>query len=243
MTALAEQKFDSFPGEELRFGRIVFGGNEGDYGSLITDLYDGGHGVVDKKPMPLDNKQHADNAATNPVADWTFGGGNVKVYLLSSNYPTRGAAEPNPKSLVLLFQCGSHTVILQGDAETNVEKFIQKEFSMVFLASPAALKLGHHGSKFASSPDWLSVLRPHGIFASGDMRWAHPYCEPICRVIEEGCLRPVGATGPETVWYCCGAGHGQNREYLNNPTKKAICMNLWYVVKGTTKRISSTSPR
>ena len=35
------------------------------------------------------------------------------------------------------------------------------------------------------------------------------------------------------MWYCCGSGHADNRIYWNNPTTKAICLNLWYVAKGT----------
>jgi competence protein ComEC len=227
---LTNKAFPNFPGERLNFGRVVFGGNESNYGKFITELYDGGAGVVDKKPMPLGDKQHAKDASTlSPVPDWTFAGGNVKVYLLSSNYPSRGASAANPKSLVLLFQCGDKKVILQGDAEADVERYIRNEFDHRFLRS-TALKLGHHGSKGASSPLWLDAVQPRAVFASGDMCWAHPYAEVICRVRDEHCLRP-GITGFDAVWYCSGAGHGQNREYWNNRTTEAICLNLWYVVK------------
>ena len=165
------------------------------------------------------------------MPDWTFANGQVKVYLLSSNYPSTGAWDANPKSLVLLFQCGDKKLILQGDAEADVEAQIIGNFNPSFLRA-TALKLGHHGSKGATSPAWINAVRPQAIFASGDMRWAHPYGEAICRVIKAGCLSD-GVTGFPAVWYCCGSGHADNRIYWNNPTTKAICLNLWYVAKGT----------
>jgi competence protein ComEC len=230
---LTNQTFPHFKGQRLNFGRVVFGGNERDYGKVITNLYDGGRGVVDEKPMPLGDKQHAAKADTSPVPDWTFAGGKVNVYLLSSNYPSRGASAPNPKSLVLLFQCGDKKVILPGDAEADVESYIRREFDSAFLQA-TAMKLGHHGSKGATSPAWVRTVQPQAIFASGDMCWAHPYAEPICRVRDQRCLGPSGF---DAVWYCCGAGHGENREYWNNPTKEAICLNLWYVVKATPSEV------
>jgi competence protein ComEC len=211
----------------LKFGRVVFGGNEDEYGGLIAWLTS--NGLVGNPPRALDACQRARNASTTPVPDWTFANGQVHVYLLSSNYPSTNAWAPNPKSLVLLFQCGDKKVILQGDAEADVEEQIIGHFNAQFLVA-TALKLGHHGSKGATSPAWIKAVKPQAIFASGDMCWAHPYGEAICRVLDAGCLRD-GMTGFPVVWYCCGAGHGDNRIYWNNPTTKAVCLNLWYVVK------------
>jgi hypothetical protein len=225
---LTKQAYPSFPGEQLRFGRIVYGGNEADYGTVIKNLWDGGLGLVDKKPLPLGDKQHAANAAAVPVPDWTFVGGDVRVYLLSCNYPRRNAGPPNPRSLVLMFEVGDKKLILQGDAEKDVEKFVVDTFEPSFLKA-TALKLGHHGGKEATSVRWVNAVKPKTVFASGDFRWAHPYCEPICRVIEEGCLQRGMPGFP--VWYCCGSGHRDNRQYFNNPTTEGICLNLWYVAK------------
>ena len=224
---LAGQAFPKFPGQRLRFGRVVFGGNAVEYRGLIAWLRS--ERLMDNPPSALDDCQRARNSSTSPVPDWTFANGQVKVYLLSSNYPSVGAWDANPKSLVLLFQCGDKKLILQGDAEADVEARILSTFNASFLRA-TALKLGHHGSKGATSPAWINAVKPQAIFASGDMRWAHPYGEAICRVIKAGCL-PDGVTGFPAVWYCCGSGHGDNRIYWNNPTTKAICLNLWYVAK------------
>ena len=61
------------------------------------------------------------------------------------------------------------------------------------------LKLGHHGSKKATSAEWVKAVSPKAIFASGDYVWAHPYCEAIDRAIANTKLDP-----DKKHFYCCG---------------------------------------
>lgn len=235
----------AFGGRKLQFGRIVFGGQETDYDDVITGLSN--DGLVGVPPSRLGDKEHAAAARSQRgyeyVPHWKYAKGNVRVYLLSSNFPTCGpkktggrkkkaeqrGVNPNPMSLVLMFECGDKKLIIQGDAEREVEDEILKNFNHDFLRA-TALKLGHHGSQAASSTQWIAAVQPQAIFASGDMHWSHPYCAPICRVTNQRCLKPVGRSGPRESWYCCGRGGTPNREYFNQRTELAICMNLWYVV-------------
>ena len=62
------------------------------------------------------------------------------------------------------------------------------------------------------------------------MNWAHPYCGPICRVLNRGY-----AQGPLPIdgWYCCG----NLGEYFNNPTHRGVCMNLWYTVQAEEQQL------
>lgn len=225
LPALVSGPFSSYGAQPLRFGKVYFGGNPADYPCGFLE------GLNPQSPLAtFENGQHAKITPSGTVVpDWEFANGSVKVYLLSVNYPSRGGVKANPKSVVLLFDLKGKKVTLQGDAEENVESYIRQTFAHVpgFLKA-WAMKLGHHGSRRATSAAWVKQLQPRALFASGDMAWAHPYCEPICRA-----LKNTGAmdSPPFPVWYCCGEGHNENRQYFNNLTNRAVCMNLWYVVK------------
>lgn len=229
------------PEKKLRFGRLSFGGDEGDYeGGLITNLVDN-HLEV-KPPDQLEKNAAATiTPATGGdpaslVPNWEFADKKVKVYLLSANYGGKKASDKNDTSLVLLFELeGGQRVCLQGDAGKRVEAHILRKFAGVKL-NVVALKLGHHGSKGSSSAAWISALQPKYAFASGDFAYGgHPFCETLRRVDENTTLATV--LKPSPVRFCCGRGGGQ---YSNNETGKACCMNLWYVVKRDFALFSTT---
>jgi hypothetical protein len=175
----------------------------------------------------LTNKQRSPINLNKTVTPFTtFVGGKIKVYLLSSNYPTKGTYVPNPLSLCLMFQDDSNNkVIFLGDAEGEVEADIinyYKNAQAGFLQA-YGLKLGHHGSVAGTSVDWVKAVKPKAVFASGDFVWSHPYCETIQRVIDNTTL---GTYSPN-LRYCCGI---PGKEYFNNLSTKQIFINLWYVV-------------
>jgi competence protein ComEC len=233
---LTKQKFTNFPKKTLRFGKLFYGGEEKDYEGLIGKLKP----LVDSTVADLGNKEHATVDATAKIVtpSWPIGDG-VKLYLLSCNYPTRASAATNPKSIVLLFELDGQKVILQGDAEKEVEDFIIETFGAVpnFLQA-FALKLGHHGGKNATTEPWLKATKPRLAFASGDIVWAHPYCETICRVLDNKSLMTLD----EFIWYSCGSGAKDEREYYNNRTNLGVCMNLWYVVKKSAENLKTNNP-
>jgi hypothetical protein len=167
----------------------------------------------------------AGTTQVNPRWTWKPGvaGQETKIYLLSSNLPAKAGADCNPKSLVLLFEYGKFKIILSGDAESRiVEPAIIARYEGTDVVPVTALKLGHHGSAASTSEAYVDVLEPDIIFASGDKRWGHPYCNAINRGSK-------WLTNGDPRWYACSAS-GADNDYDNTDTAENICMNLWYVV-------------
>lgn len=84
-----------------------------------------------------------------------FGGANIRVL-----YPARNAFvgdEPrNNDSMVLRASYGETSVLLEGDAEKQVERYV------VLMSHPAAslLKVGHHGSANATTEELVDSVHP-----------------------------------------------------------------------------------
>jgi competence protein ComEC len=155
------------------------------------------------------------NQVHDPVGTprWQFSDNTVKLYLLSANYPSLNAEAKNPKSLVLMLEYARRKVILTGDAEGPTEAAIIGYYKQTpgFLVSDA-LKLGHHGSQAGTSAAWLEAVKPYAVFASSDMKWAHPYCDTILRLRAHTVLWNVPSFQHRWI---CGQGAGENKEYRN----------------------------
>jgi competence protein ComEC len=164
----------------------------------------------------FDNSYHDPMATDGTVsAKWPLlNGGTAKLYVLSANFPYRETGAKNPKSVVVMLQYinANQRVILTGDAEGLTENAILGYYAanLSFLQS-FALKLGHHGSQAGTTVPWIKAVKQLASFASADMKWAHPYCETVARVVE--------TIGPGMALYghkwLCGAGAGNNKEYRN----------------------------
>lgn len=72
--------------------------------------------------------------------------------------------DPNNQSLVILWQYGLNSFLWTGDLESTAENKIinNKKLSK----SINLLKIGHHGSWTASSPDWLNYWQPNLVLIS-----------------------------------------------------------------------------
>ncbi|HKS08899.1 MAG TPA: hypothetical protein VJS13_05080 [Pyrinomonadaceae bacterium] len=230
---LIEAEYPSYPKKNLTIGRLTYGGDELLYKGEIEKI--AAH-VSMKSPKKRNIDELASNecstvkggGAVNPFR--TFLSGKIKVYLLSSNYPTIVTVVTNPLSLCLMFADeNNNKVILMGDAEKDVEAQIIENFKKAtkgFL-NAYALKLGHHGSQAGTSEAWINAVKPKAIFASGDFVWAHPYCTTIERVVEAKTLAPT-----TNHWFACGKPlGGRQNDYFNNESELRVCLNLWYVVK------------
>jgi beta-lactamase superfamily II metal-dependent hydrolase len=219
-------------GTTCRIGKVVYGGQWSDYSdknATLAQLIKSTAGAM----TSLANKDHDEPDNKGKVAPrWHYEQRNedleVKVYLLGSNHPTKTASDPNPKSIVLMFEYQDYKVILTGDAEGHVaEPAIIKNYRDApgFLRCHA-LKLGHHGSAAASSEAWLKATKPAMVFATGDKRWGHPYCEAITRAQDAG-----GLTTGMARWFSCAmTGSGADNDYRSTNTRTNVCTNLWYVV-------------
>ena len=92
-----------------------------------------------------------------------------------------GLAAKNDDSLVLRLRFGDRNILLPGDAEKQAEHKILEENSVDLLHSDI-LKVGHHGSKNSTIPEFLAAVRPQvGIISVGE---ANPYGHPSPELLE-----------------------------------------------------------
>jgi competence protein ComEC len=87
--------------------------------------------------------------------EFTLGGAQVQVLFPPRDWPV-GPKPKNNDSLVLRVSFGSSSVLLEGDAEKQVERRVAA------LHHPTAnlIKVGHHGSNNATTPELVAVARP-----------------------------------------------------------------------------------
>ncbi len=84
-----------------------------------------------------------------------------------------GGNEPNANSIVLRLDYGRFSMMLAGDAEEQTEHRLEtKELDL----EARVLKVGHHGSKYASSESFLKRVKPEfAIVSCGAWnRYGHP---------------------------------------------------------------------
>ncbi len=101
-----------------------------------------------------------------------------------------GEAGPAPKnndSLVLRLKYGERTLMLPGDAEKQAESAMLDENSETSLRADV-LKVGHHGSKNSTMPEFLAAVHPRiaVISAGEDNPYGHPNPELIERLETAG---------------------------------------------------------
>jgi competence protein ComEC len=116
-------------------------------------------------------------------------GDTITLGLLVFNVlsPVSTIGDMNNNSIVLKLVYGQVTFLFMGDAQTDAEA------SMVaagLVPKVDILKVGHHGSRTASSPAFLAVAKPTvAIYSAGlGNDFGHPHPETI------GALQDVGAT-------------------------------------------------
>ena len=91
-----------------------------------------------------------------------------------------GGNEPNANSVVTRLDYGDFSMLLTGDAEAQTEERIMRSGANV---SAKVLKVGHHGSKYASSEDFLKRGKFEAALISdgADNRYGHPSPEALER--------------------------------------------------------------
>jgi len=93
----------------------------------------------------------------------------------------------NNDSLVLRLRYGNETLLLPGDAEKQVEREILSENGPEAMRADV-LKIGHHGSKNSTTPEFLAAVQPSvGIISAGeDNPYGHPSPELLERLENAG---------------------------------------------------------
>jgi beta-lactamase superfamily II metal-dependent hydrolase len=125
------------------------------------------------------NKSGAKYEVAKPGTKYDLGGGAL-LTILAPNEPlfTRekmrtGGNDANANSIVTRLDYGSFSMLLTGDAEEQTEhQLLTKDLN---LEAPV-LKVSHHGSKYASSKDFLERVKPEiAIISCGAWnRYGHP---------------------------------------------------------------------
>lgn len=91
------------------------------------------------------------------------------------------ASARNNDSLVLRLRYGGQSLLLPGDAEKESERAILAENDANELRADV-LKIGHHGSKNSTMPEFLAAVQPRiGIISSGE---GNPYGHPSPELLE-----------------------------------------------------------
>lgn len=93
------------------------------------------------------------------------------------------AKEKNDTSMVLAFESNGAQFLFTGDISAEVERVVARS-----LAEPVdVLKVAHHGSKFSSAADFLSVVRPAlATIGVGKNSYGHPTREALARLEAAG---------------------------------------------------------
>ena len=121
----------------------------------------------------------ANHAVSQPGTKYDLGGGALLTILAPSEpFFTKeqmkgGGNEPNANSIVARLDYGSFSMLLAGDAEDQTEhRLLTKDLNL----EGQVLKVSHHGSKYASSNDFLKRVKPEiAIISCGAWnRYGHP---------------------------------------------------------------------
>jgi len=146
--------------------------------------------TVSKKALPSLSKFYDDYKAAltasgahyetaKPGTKYDLGGGALLTVLgpwepfFTKEHMRTGGNEPNANSIVMRLDYGSFSMLLTGDAEEQTEhKLLTKELNL----EARVLKVGHHGSKYASAGDFLQRVKPEfAIISCGAWnRYGHP---------------------------------------------------------------------
>ncbi len=89
--------------------------------------------------------------------------------------------EENEDSLVLLVKMRNHPILLMGDSGFQVEQELLEEGNLLKVD---LLKVGHHGSKYSTSIDFLKKIQPKICMISAGVhnRYSHPHEETLNRL-------------------------------------------------------------
>jgi beta-lactamase superfamily II metal-dependent hydrolase len=112
----------------------------------------------------------------------TIHAGNLTFNVLS---PVNLGDDTNNNSIVLSLSYGQVDFLFTGDAQKEAEASI---LAAGIVADVDILKVGHHGSRTASSMQFLEVAKPeHAIYmAAQDNSYGHPHSETITNLREIG---------------------------------------------------------
>jgi len=132
-------------------------------------------------------KRGAQYVGAEPGQTFDLGGGAV-ISVLAPLQPLftkdqlrSGGNEPNANSVVTRLDYGDFSILLTGDAEAQTEGRMAEQGARL---EAKVLKVGHHGSKYASSEEFLrqGKFKDAIISCGTDNRYGHPSQEVLDRL-------------------------------------------------------------
>ena len=129
----------------------------------------------------IDKATELDISLKLPDMDCVYEYGNLRIKFLS---PKKDYEDENHNSNVTQVSYGDTKFLFTGDAETPVESDLLNEYDL----KADVLKVGHHGSRYASHYEFLaSVLPSVCVISCGkDNSYGHPHEETVDRIEKIG---------------------------------------------------------
>lgn len=126
-----------------------------------------------------------------PGKKYDLGGGAILTVLapiepfFTKDQLRSGGNEPNANSVVVRLDYGDFSMLLTGDAEAQTE---DRMISNGETLNAKILKIGHHGSKYATSEKFLNTVKPEIALISDaeNNRYGHPSQETLDRLKAAG---------------------------------------------------------
>ena len=129
------------------------------------------------------DKSGAQHQKAEPGKRYDLGGGAILTVLAPSeplftrDHMKAGGNETNANSIVLRLDYGDFSMLLMGDAEDQTEtRLLGKDLNL----KATVIKIAHHGSKYATSENFLQRVQPEAAIISdgGWNRYGHP-AQPV----------------------------------------------------------------
>ncbi len=129
--------------------------------------------------IPIEHETRANSFAWDKVEG--------KFFWPDASSADPSAAAKNDDSLVLRLRYQERAVLLPGDAEKEVEREMLSESGQDELRADV-LKIGHHGSRNSTTPEFLAAVKPRlAIISVGDDNpYGHPNAELLERLANAG---------------------------------------------------------
>ena len=108
-----------------------------------------------------------------------LGGADVRLY------PPLGEGDLNEQGLTVLCSAGAYDALITGDMAGSTEKKLVEQYT---LPDIELLVVGHHGSKYSSTTEFLDAVRPEtAVISVGDNSYGHPTDQALLRLMAAGC--------------------------------------------------------
>lgn len=140
-------------------------------------------------------KQFVEKAEAHNVPFIVLGAGDSirhresEIAILSPSNELVGSGELNDTGLVERFTTPRFTALLTADIGASVEQYLLKRLPESALKSHI-LKIGHHGSKYSSSDEFLRAVDPRiAVIEVGKNRYGHPTRDTLERLIKNTTAR------------------------------------------------------